>query len=246
MYNKLIASASIFIAIFINFLANAVPINGQNTGQISDAFKVFFVPAGYVFSIWGLIYILLITFAIYQLLPQSKDNKDLDSIAIPVIISSIANSVWIFLWHYNQIYLTVGVMLVLLASLIYIYLKLGIGMKKVSREMKYFVHLTFSVYLGWITVATIANITDALWSIGWNGFGISGEVWAAILIVIAGVIASIMLYRKSDIAYGLVIVWALVGIAVKFSSVNEIVWSVVLSVVVILGSTGFILYKKNN
>lgn len=230
--------------ILINILANALPINGQNTGEISDRFKVFFVPSGYVFSIWGLIYILLIAYTIYQLLPKNKDNKTLDKIAWPVIIGSIANIIWIFLWHYNHPVWCVIPMLVLLGSLIYTYLTLGIGKVKVSNGMKYAVNLTFSVYLGWITVATIANITDALYARNWNGFGIDGAVWAAILIIVAGVVASVNMFTRKDLAYSLVIIWALVGIAAKFPNLSIIVGSVAISILVILATTLFKFLKK--
>ena len=124
---------AVIAVIIINVLANALPFNGQNTGEISDRFQVYFVPAGYVFAIWGLIYIGLIAYAIFQALPAQRDNLRLQSIFWPVIVGSIANIVWIILWHYDRLALTVPVMLVLLASLIVVYLRLGIQKTRVSR-----------------------------------------------------------------------------------------------------------------
>jgi hypothetical protein len=232
--------------IIVNILANALPINGQNTGEISDRFKVFFVPSGYVFAIWGLIYVLLLAYTVYQLLPRNRENKSLDKIVWPVVIGSLANIVWIFLWHYNHPVWCVLPMLVLLGSLIYTYVVLGIGKIQVSKGMKYAVHLTFSVYLGWITVATIANITDALFAKNWNGFGIDGAIWAALLIIIAGILASIVMFTRRDLAYCLVIVWALVGIAAKFPNLNIIIGSVAISLIIILMTTLFRFLRKEN
>src|SRR5690606_32340956 len=125
-------------------------------------FDVYFVPAGYVFSIWGLIYLGLIAFTVFQALPSQKNNPRLRAVGWWVVLSSLANSIWIFLWHYEQFPLTVVVMLVLLAALIVTYLRLGIGRTNVSTVEKLVVRLPFSIYLGWITVATVANITSLL------------------------------------------------------------------------------------
>jgi benzodiazapine receptor len=153
---------TILVTIVINGLANALPINGLNTGQISDRFQVYFVPAGYVFSIWGLIYLGLIAFAIFQALPSQRENPRLRATGWWISLSGLANSAWILLWHYEQFPLTVIVMLVLLATLIVTYLRLGIGRTAVPTAETWAARLPFSVYLGWITVATIANITALL------------------------------------------------------------------------------------
>ncbi len=123
----------ILATITINVLADALPINGLNTGRISDTFHVYFVPAGYVFAIWGLIYIGLLAYAVYQALPAQKDNPRLQATGWWVVLGGLANSMWIFLWHYEQFVGTLAAMLVLLATLIAIYLRLGIGETKVSK-----------------------------------------------------------------------------------------------------------------
>ena len=138
---------SVMATIFVNGLASSLPLNGKTTGEISDSFDVFFVPAGYVFSIWGLIYVGLIAYAVYQLLPAQADNPALRSIGPIFILSSLANIAWIFLWHYEIFSLTVVVMLILLACLIVIYLRLDIGRTQVSSGMRWFAHLPFSIYL---------------------------------------------------------------------------------------------------
>ena len=206
--------------IIINILADALPINGLNTGRISDGFHVYFVPAGYVFAIWGIIYIGMIAYAIYQALPAQRENPRLQATGWWVVLGGLANSAWIFLWHYEQFVGTLGAMLVLLASLIAIYLRLGIDRTKVSRAETWAVRVPFSVYLGWITVATEANVTDVLDFVKWNQFGISSVVWMVMILTAVLVITVLMNFMRRDLAYALVILWALAGIAVKFPQVN--------------------------
>ncbi len=208
--------------IVVNVLANALPINGQNTGEISDRFAIYFVPAGYVFSIWGLIYIGIIAYLIYQALPAQRNDARMEAIAGPFVLSSVANIVWIFLWHYNVFPATVLAMLVLLASLIVIYLRLGTGRTRVSTAETWAVRMPFSIYLGWITVATIANVTQVLYYVGWNGFGISPETWLMIMLAVAVVVAGLMAWTRRDAAYLLVLVWAFIGIALKHAAVPPV------------------------
>jgi hypothetical protein len=213
--------------ITVNILANALPINGLNTGQISDNFDVYFVPAGYVFSIWGIIYIGLIAYAIFQALPSQRDNPRMQKTGWWVVLGGIANSAWIFLWHYQQFTLTLVAMLTLLSSLIMVYLNLGIGKSRVSTLETWMVRIPFSIYLGWITVATIANISDVLDYIEWNRFGISEEIWMVVILGAVVLISALMNFLRRDIAYALVILWALAGIAVKFPSnglVTSAIW----------------------
>ncbi len=208
--------------IVVNVLANALPINGQNTGEISDRFAIYFVPAGYVFSIWGLIYIGIIAYLIYQALPAQRNDARMEAVAGPFVLSSVANIVWIFLWHYNAFPATLLAMLVLLASLIVIYLRLGTGRTRVSTAETWAVRVPFSIYLGWITVATIANVTQVLYYLGWNGFGISPETWLMIMLAVAVVVAGLMAWTRRDAAYLLVLVWAFIGIALKHAAVPPV------------------------
>jgi len=204
------------ITIAINILADALPINGLNTGKISDTFHVYFVPAGYVFAIWGIIYIGMIAYAVYQALPKQKENPRLQATGWWVVLGGLANSMWIFLWHYEQFVGTLGAMLVLLATLIAVYLRLGIGHTKVSAGETWAVRVPFSIYLGWITVATVANVTDVLSYLKWNGFGISDATWMVIILGAVLVIAGLMNFLRRDVAYAVVILWALAGIAARF------------------------------
>ncbi|MBC8263535.1 MAG: tryptophan-rich sensory protein [Anaerolineales bacterium] len=205
----------VLATIVINGLANVLPLNGQNTGEISDRFQVYFVPAGYVFSIWGLIYLGLVAFAVYQALPAQRDNPRLRGIGYLFAVSCAANIAWLFLWHYEVFPLTLVAMLSLLLLLIAIYLRLDIGRAQVSRVEKWLVHVPFSIYLGWITVATIANVTSLLDYLNWSGWGISPEGWTVIMLVAGVGIASAVSLTRGDVAYMLVILWAFAGIAVK-------------------------------
>lgn len=214
---------SVLGTLIVNGLANALPINGQTTGQVSDQFNVYFVPAGYVFSIWGLIYLGLIAYTIYQALPAQRENPRLRSTGWWITLGGIANSIWIFLWHYNQFPLTIVAMLTLLATLIVTYLRLDIGRAAVPAGERWAVHLPFSIYLGWITVATVANISDVLDFIQWNRFGIASEVWMIILLAAVLVIAALMNFTRQDAAFTAVLLWALAGISVKQAGVPAVV-----------------------
>ena len=231
--------------IAVNGLANALPLNNRTTGEISDQFPVYFVPAGYVFSIWGLIYLALAAYAIYQALPAQRENPRLHSIIEPFALSCVANVAWLFLWHYEMFPLTLVAMLALLLLLIVIYLRLGIGRTQVSPAEKWMVHIPFSIYLGWVTVATIANVTTVLYYLGWNGWG-APQIWAAVMLIIGAVIASAMGFTRGDAAYMLVVVWAFVGIAIKHAAtslVSVTAW-VMAAMVAVMAVVGPLFYKN--
>lgn len=231
-----------FVAtVAVNGLANALPLNGQTTGEISDRFDVYYVPAGYVFSIWGLIYLALGAFVVYQALPSQRDNPRLRRVGYLFALSCAANVAWLFLWHYEVFPLTLVAMVALLLLLIAIYLRLGIGRTEVSTVEKWLVRVPFSIYLGWITVATIANATSLLDYLNWGGWGISPETWAVIMLVAGAGIASAVSLTRGDVAYTLVIVWAFAGIAVKHAGtpvVSTAAWvmTVVVALMTVVGT----------
>jgi len=206
---------AIILALTINGLANLLPLNGRTTGEISDMFQVYFAPAGYVFAIWGVIYLFLVGFAVAQALPGQRENPRLRRVGWLFALSCLANCVWLFAWHYLLFPLTLALMLVLLGLLIAIYLRLGIGKAKVSVAEVWLAQVPFSLYLGWITVATIANVTDLLAYLGWSGWGLRPEIWAVIMLTATAVLASVVSLSRGDVAYMLVIVWAFAGIAIK-------------------------------
>jgi hypothetical protein len=230
---RVLVLAAVAITIVINGLANALPLNDLTTGEISDRFEVYFVPAGYVFAIWGLIYIGLIAFALYQALPAQAENPRLQRIRGLFLISSLANIAWLFLWHYEVFSATIFAMVLLLISLAAIYVRLGIGRSRVDRIEKYLVRVPFSIYLGWVSVATIANATSLLDYLGWGGWGLDPQVWAVIMIGVTTILGSIMAIDRYDGAFILVLSWALVGIAVRHSVVSLIMISALAGVVIL-------------
>ena len=223
IFRQISVIITIVATLVVNGLANVLPINGQNTGEISDRFHVYFVPAGYVFSIWGLIYVGLIAYAIYQALPTQRMNPRLRSTGWWISLGGLANIAWIFLWHYNHFTMTLVAMLILLGTLIITYLNLGIGRSKTSATETWMARVPFSIYLGWITVATVANITDVLDFIKWNRFGIEPEIWMSIVLLAVLVISALMNFIRRDIAYTLVILWALAGISIKQAGIPAVV-----------------------
>lgn len=236
-----------FIAtVLVNGLAGSTTIlGGQNTAQISDSNPSLITPAGYVFSIWGVIYTLLGIFVISQALPSEKGKDYHQRIGPFFILSSLLNIIWLFLWQYEILGLSVVIMFLLLATLVIIYLRLDIGKSSVLLRERLAVHLPFSVYLGWITIASIANVTVALVSASWNGLGISPETWANLIIIVALLIALLVIATRKDIAYGLVIIWAFVGIAVKQSgNQNIVVITQIGAIIVAVADSAIILLSR--
>ncbi len=228
---------TLIATITVNALANLLPINGQTTGGISDKFDVLFTPAGYVFSIWGVIYLGLIAFVIYQILPAQRNSDLIDKVGIYFILSNLANVGWIFAWHYEIFFLSLVLMLTILYSLLKIYLNLDIDLVKVSSGARLSVFLPFSLYTGWISIATIANVTIFLESIGWNGFGLPDVFWFVIVMVTGIVVLSQVLAQRHDLVYGAVFIWAFTGIAVKNGGIptaSTISWIAVVLVILLV------------
>jgi len=209
-------------ALTLNTLAVVLPLNGRSTAEISDSFNVLFVPAGYVFSIWSLIYLGLIGFTLYQALPSQRENPLLQKVGWLVALSSLLNGAWIFFWQYGVYAMSLVVMLALLATLIAIYLRLNIGRTAFSTADKWLVSIPFSIYLGWITVATIANISDVLSWVGFTGGGIAPQAWVVILLAVGVALAAIAAITRRDIAYLLVLVWAFAGIGVHWPALPTV------------------------
>lgn len=248
---KIFAGLAYIAMVVVNFLANSLPLNNRSTGDISDAYPNLFAPAGPAFSIWGLIYLLLGAYVIYQFVNKDQKIEALIRKINPFfIISSLANVAWIFTWHYNYIDFSVIIMAILLISLI----KIAdiIRMQKFSSQEKFFIWAPFSVYFGWITVATIANISVFLVSINWNGFGIADLFWASIILLVGALIGILRMYRDKNIAYGMVLVWAYSWILFKHLSVSGfngqypmIIIAVVVCLILFLLFIGKIAKKRN-
>ena len=234
-----------FVAVVVvNSLANILPLNNVSTGELSDSYPNYFVPAGYVFSIWLVIYLLLLGFTVRQLRRGGDDAETLRKIGWFFVISNVFNFVWIFLWHWRLVALSLVAMFGLLASLIMIYLRLDIGRAQVSREERIYYHLPFSVYLGWITVAPIANIVAFLVSSGWESYGTAATYWTVLVIAVAVALTLVNMWTRGDVAYSLVIVWALSGIVYKQMAEPLIPYAAGLGALVIIGGIVFNYVKR--
>ena len=225
--------AAFAVTLVVNGLAGTGLINGKSTASISNKYATLVTPAGYVFSIWSVIYILLFVFVAFQALPSQKDKSFQKQVGVPFLLSCVFNIAWIFLWQYEYITLSVPLIFALLASLIAIYLRLNIGEANVPMREKLSVHLPFSVYLGWITIASIADVAAALVSVSWDGFGISNETWAILVIAVALIIALVVTVTRRDIGYDLVIIWALVGIAANQTAYKYIVTTAEIGAIIV-------------
>jgi hypothetical protein len=209
--------AAVFGSIAINTLSNFFPLNGANIGQLSNTVfaNVQIIPANYAFAIWGLIYLGLIVFAIYQLQPAQRQNPLLQRAGYFLVFASVAQCVWIYCFLARLFPLSVIAMLGVLLPLISMYRRLGIGQQRVSRQEQWFIHIPISIYLGWISVATVVNVAIALYSVNWNGWGIASPVWTVIMMLVSTALGAFVYIQRHDSAYLLVIAWALVAIALR-------------------------------
>jgi len=213
-----IRQAAVFAALAatltVNTLANTLPLNGQTTAEVSARFPLKITPPGYVFGIWGVIYSGMLGYAIYQALPAQRANPRLRRVGWLFVLSCVANVGWILLWHYNRPRLTLGAMFGILLALIAINTRLGKPLQGPLGE-RLLARLPFSVYLGWISVATLVNVTVALSDAGWDGLGIDPDIWTAGLLGTGAALGAGMGALRGDATFPLVLVWAFSGIARK-------------------------------
>jgi len=246
---------AVIITVTINSLTNVLLIGGNTTQEISDNIPNLFVPAGLTFAIWGVIYVLIILFALYLARDLFKTEKItqpyLEKISFFFIISCAANVAWIFIWQYEYVVLSILPMLVLFFSLLYVYLRLDIGRTSVPMKDRLLIYLPISVYLGWITVALIANVTAVLVTLNGNISIGAQQMWTILILVIATVITILMLLKRRDYAYSAVIIWAFIGIYLKritndpvYGVQLEIAYTALIMIAVIVVSA-LIIYFNN-
>jgi tryptophan-rich sensory protein len=192
--------------IVMNYLANALPLNNKTTGQLSDSYPNLFVPAGITFSIWGAIYLLLAVYCIIQF--TGSNQVTITKIEWPFAITCILNALWIVFWHYEKLPISLLIMAGLLITLIYINIL-------VSEQPQGIIKAAFGIYLGWICIATIANVTALLVYYNWDGFGVSDETWTILMIFAGLIIAALAMYRFRNPFIGLSVIWAFTGIILK-------------------------------
>ncbi len=229
-----VATVLAFLAVMVsNIAANALPINGLRTAEISDRFSVYVIPAGYVFAIWGLIYVLLGVFTVWQSLPRNREDRTARTLGWLPALSGVLNTVWLLLFQYEAFALTVPVMVGLLLTLIAIHLRLWAHRDALHGTRYWTVRAPWSVYLGWITVATIANIAQAGSALGFTGFGIDPALIGAAVLLVGVAIAATFVVRFRDVAYGLVIAWAYAGVVIKEAGTPVVAGAALLGVVVV-------------
>lgn len=227
--------------VVVNALANTLPINGWTTGALSDRYPNLFVPAGLTFSIWGVIYLLLGAFIVYQIAAGRNADRAVERVGVWFFLSSLLNIGWILAWHYLQVALSLAIMIALLLTLIVIYLRLGIGRNTAGTAERFFVRLPFSVYLGWISVATIANVSAFLVNAGWSGGPFSEQLWTVAVVLIGAALTIAVVLTRADIGYGLVVIWAYVGIILKRSSAppaddGSVIWAAAVGIGLIVAA----------
>lgn len=236
------------LTVIVNGVAGSTTIiGGQNTAAVSNKYPTLITPAPYVFTIWGVIYVLLGIFVVYQALPKQKNNDFIRKIGWLFVLSSILNMVWIVVWQFEYLTVSVVIIIAYLLSLIAIYLRLNIGRAKVRASEKLAVHVPFSVYLGWLSIATIANITVVLVANSWDGFGVAAETWAVIVAALVLVLTMLMLGIRKDLAYALVVIWAFVGISVNQTNANVVLATqvgAVIAAVALLATVGSMAIKR--
>ncbi len=218
---KIAVVLAFLLMLTVNALANALPINGMQTGAVSDLYPNLFTPAPYTFAIWGAIYLMLLVYVAFQLLPakgvQSPGQKKLlRELALLFTGTSLLNAGWILAWHYRALGLSVAVMALLLLGL----MRAGWLLRQPHCDPReeLALRIPFGLYFGWITVATVANVTVMLKNLNWNGLGLSEDVWMAVILVVAAAIAAVTMYRIRSVAYGLAVLWAFIGILVRHTS----------------------------
>lgn len=217
LLRQVVTIAAIVGTLGINVSSNLFPLNGLSIGEISNTLfaNVLITPANYAFAIWGVIYLGLMSLGIYQLLPSQRRNPDLRQIGYWLAFACVAQAIWVFLFLLRLFGWSVVAMLGILLPLIVIYLRLGIGRRRLSRQEQWLIQIPISIYLGWITVATVVNVATALYSLNWNRWGLSDPIWTILMILVSGAIAAVIALKRQDIAFTLVSIWALVAIAVR-------------------------------
>ncbi len=210
--------AGLGVMLTMNVLANALPINGYTTGQLSDLYPNLLVPAGFAFSIWSVIYLGLIGFVSYTFFGGEPAKGQVRAIGPWFLLNTLANAGWILAWHHRLVVLSIGIMLFLLLSLAIIYRRLSYEKTPRATRAYWLAVLPFSLYFGWISAATTLNITAGLVDAGWRGGPLPEPVWTCILIVVLTFLGLILLLQRGDVVYMAVLLWAFFGIYAKPST----------------------------
>ncbi len=210
------------VMIYVNYLSVALPLGGNSQLDLSAKYENLFVPAGFTFSIWGVIYSFIFAFLIGQAIAVVRKSNLYDNIGYFFVQTCVLNSLWLVAWHYEYVVISLLIMISLLLILISYYLKSDFGNNQYSLIEKLQIHAPFSLYLGWISVATIANVTAVLVSFGYKGYPIGEQLSTIIMVLTAGILGCIMQFKRGDTLFGFVIIWATFGIYCKRYYVSDL------------------------
>lgn len=231
--------AAFIVVLAVNAMANAIPIGGQTTGEVSAKYPSLFTPDGFTFSIWGLIYLSLGVFVVYQAIPAQRDSNAIARIGIWFKLNCLANALWLFAWHYDLLVISLLLMLGILATLIQIF-------RTIDSNTSLLIRFPFSLYTGWITVATIANISVLQSAWGLNDAGLSAVQWTWLKLAIAGALGAIVISRTRNAVFPAVIAWAAFGIFSKQTGTPEVAGAAItLSLLAILLVANAMLFDRH-
>lgn len=223
MKARVVVNVVTLVAVLVvNGLAGAGTLSGRSIGEVANRYPSYFLPAGYVFGIWGLIYVLLAAFVVFQALPGNRADPAAVRIGWAWALNGALNVAWLFAFSFERFGLSMLLMLGLLANLIVTHARIRPAGLRLTRAQIILVELPFAVYLAWISVATIANASQWLGIVGWDGFGISGVTWAVVLMTMAAGLAAAIETKRGAVVFGLVVAWALWGIGVRYQDVSSI------------------------
>jgi len=207
--------AAFILVILFNALSNALPFNDQTQTEIAAKYPSLFTPAGFTFSIWGVIYLALLAFVVYQALPSQRQDPSIARLGTPFKINCVSNALWLIVWHHDQLVLSLLIMLVILATLVIIYRSLLAQVSRATFLQHVVLFLPFSLYTSWISVATIANISIVQIAHGWDNAGLTAVNWTLLKLAVAGAVGATVVLRNRDAVFVLVTAWAAYGIAAK-------------------------------
>jgi tryptophan-rich sensory protein len=233
---KIVNIAAFAIMVLMNYLANALPLGGKTTGELSAQYPNLFVPAGITFSIWGIIYLLLLAFVLLQF--RAENRAMINAIGFFFAVSCILNAIWIIAWHYEYLALSIIIMLLLLSTLVIINYRLTSIDSTIARA-------AFGIYLGWICIATIANFTALLVAVNWPGWGLSEEVWTVIMVLAGALIAALIIGNYRNPFTGLAVIWALTGIIIaRYPGNKPILIAAGISIIAVAIITILVAFRK--
>lgn len=230
----------VIAVVFFNYYFNAVGINGNTMPSLSEKYDSLFTPAGYAFSIWGIIFLALFVQAIFLIVRAFKPEKDQTSISqigLGIFIANMLNILWVYAWLSEFTGVSVAIMVLILITLLSVVVRTNMERWDAPLKIIVFIWWPICLYSGWIAVATIANISAMLVKVGWTG-GIPETTWAVVLIVVATLLGAFMIYNRNMREFAMVIVWALIAIAVRHWGVYPL-----LQYAALIGSAVLIIYS---